>query len=131
MQASISNRRRSAVAAFLWSQFVYWCAVAMAAWAITYMPPGSVRSVLVLTPIVPLVLIFSVTYWLYRACDEYIQHRILQAAAITAIGMLLLVSGYYYLQLVGLPPLNLAWISTFGWALFAVQMFPLLRQARR
>ena len=131
MSASNSNRRKSAVAAFLWSQYAYWCTVAIAAWAVAYMPAGSIRTVLILTPIGPAVLILSISYWLYRACDEYIQHRILQAAAITAVGLLLLVTSYYYLQLAGLPPLNLAWVSTFGWVLFIVQMVPLLRQAKR
>lgn len=131
MPSPIPNHRRSATAAFLWSQFAYWCAVAIAAWAVAYMPAGSIRTVLILTPIGPAILILSVAYWLYRSCDEYLQHRILQAAAITAIGMLLLVTSCYYLQLAGLTPLNLAWISTFGWVLFIAQMFPLLRQAQR
>jgi small-conductance mechanosensitive channel len=131
MEPSKPQSRRAAVAAIFWSQFAYWCSVAIAVWAATHLPRGSIRFVLIVTPVIPAVLIFAVTYWLYRACDEYIQKRILQAAAITATGMLLLVTAYYYLQLAGLPPLNLAWISNFGWALFFVQMFPLLVHARR
>lgn len=123
--------RKSAIAALLWSQFVYWCAVAIAAWAVACMPAGGIRSALALTPIGPALLVFSVSYWLYRACDEYIRQRMLQAAAVTAVGMMLLVTVYYYLQLAGLPPLNLAWISDFGWVLFIGQIIPILRQSRQ
>jgi hypothetical protein len=95
-------------------------------WAVTHMPTGSIRTVLVITPAASAMLIVAVAYWNYCACDEYVRYKILQAGSITALGMLLFVTIYYYLELTGLPRLSLIWVSVFGWSLFILQLLPLL-----
>lgn len=120
-----TSKRRTAVSAFLWSQFVYWCVAAVGAWALARVASRGGSLLLLLPPLAPTLLVAAVTHHIYRSCDEYVRHRILQSAAVTAIGMTLLVTGYLYLRRAGLPPLNLAWMNAFGWALFSIQLMPM------
>jgi hypothetical protein len=112
----------SALRAILWTQWTYWCALAIAVWAAIQLPPGSTRTILILTPILPAFLIFGVTYWIYRSCDEYIRLRILQAGAITATVIAFATMSYYFLERLGFPKVSMGWVSNLAWGTFIVQM---------
>jgi len=121
---------RSAVSAIFWSQWAYWCTLAMAVWAYAVLPGGSVRTLLILTPVMPGILVFAVSYWLYRASDEYIRLRTLQAATITAGAVALLCLACFLLELAGMPRLSMMWVHVVGWSLFNAQMLRLALEAR-
>jgi hypothetical protein len=76
---------RFAVRGVVYSQWAYWCSLVIAASSIIYIPPGSIRTVAMLTPVLTAFLCISVAYWLYKACDEYIRQRLLKCIAFTAI----------------------------------------------
>jgi hypothetical protein len=119
-----------AVRAIIWSQWGYWCSVAAAVWAYIAMPYGAVRTVLILTPILPGLLIFAVTHWLYSVCDEYIRLRTLQAAARTAVIVAILSMAYFFLELLGYPRLSTMWLLLVGWSVFDAQMLWLMSLER-
>lgn len=121
---------RSASGAILWSQWAYWCALGVAVWAHVAMPLGSIRTLLVMTPIAPGILIFAVSYWLYQVCDEYIKQRTLQAATLTAMVLATLSMVYVFLELIGFPKLSMMWVQLVGWSLFNAQMIKLWFEAK-
>ena len=120
----------AAVRAIFWSQWAYWCALAMAIWAYVMMPQGNIRTLLVLTPILPGLLIFAVTYWLYETCDEYVRLRTLQAATLTAMLVAVLSMIYFFLELLGFPKLSMMWIHIVGWSVFDAQLLWLMFRSR-
>jgi hypothetical protein len=120
----------SAASAIFWSQWAYWCALGIAIWAYLAMPSGSIRSILVLAPIAPGLLIFAVSYWLFQSCDEYVRYRTVRAAAITGIAIGLLSMIYFFLELLGFPKLSMMWIQAVGWSVFNVQMLYLWFEAK-
>ncbi len=126
----MSTVRRSAVQSVLWSQWTYWCALAIAVWAYVRMPPGDIRVALILAPIAPGLLIFAVTYWLYRSCDEYIRMRTLQAATVTAALVAMLSMIYFFLELLGFPRLSMMWMHVVGWSVFDAQILWLMLRLR-
>jgi hypothetical protein len=97
----------------------------MSIWALMQMQQGSVRALLILSPIVPGLLMFAVPVWLYRAADEYIRLRILGAAAVSAFVVAAFVFVCAHLEFVGVPRLSLVWVHNLGWALFVIQMLRL------
>jgi len=111
--------------AFLWAQLAYWLTLGMSIWGLTQMPRGSVRTLLILFPIVPGLLMFALTGWLYRASDEYIRLRMLAAAAVSAFVVGAFVFVYGHLELIGFQHLSMAWVHNLGWALFVIQMLRL------
>ena len=119
-----------AVKATLWSQWAYWCALGVAVWAYIVMPHGSVRTILILAPILPGLFIFAVTYWQYKACDEYIRFKTLQAGTITAVIVATLAMIYFFLELLGFPRLSTMWIQVVGWSVFDAQMLRLMLRSR-
>ena len=119
-----------AVKAILWGQWAYWCALGVAVWAYIVMPHGSIRTVLILAPILPGLLIFAVTYWQYKACDEYVRLRTLQAATLTAAIVAILAMIYFFLELLGFPRLSMMWVQIIGWSIFDAQMLHLMLRAR-
>jgi uncharacterized membrane protein YraQ (UPF0718 family) len=118
--------RRLAWHAILWSQWAYWCQVAIAAWAHHFLPAGGVRTALVLAPTLSAVLVFAVTRWLYLASDEYFRARVLQAATTTAALLAFLATVYCFVELLGYPRLSLLWPLLVGWGIFGAQMLPLV-----
>jgi hypothetical protein len=118
------------VKAILWSQWAYWSTLGVAAWAYVFMPHGGVRTVLILTPILPSLFIFAVTYWLYRASDEFIRFRTLQAGTLTAMIVTILATIYFFLELLGYPKLSMMWIPIVAWTVFDGQMIRLMIQSR-
>ena len=69
--------RPYAIRGVVYGQWAYWGTLGTAIWSYAYMPQGSIRTALILTPILPALLIVAVAYWLYQACDGYAQSRIL------------------------------------------------------
>lgn len=109
----------------LYAQWAYWCMWGVCIWAQFYLPPGPVRTVLTLSPILPGVLIVAVAIWQYRACDEFIRHKILCAATITAVTTAIWTLAYSYFELVGLPRLSMMWVCNVGWLVFIFLMLRL------
>jgi len=111
-------------------QWTYWCTLGMAAWSYAYMPQGSTRSALILTPILPTLLILATACWVYKACDEYVRARILKSVAITAAVVALSTSSYFILELFGFPRLSMLWINLLGWSIFNLQMLYVIVRSR-
>jgi hypothetical protein len=105
---------------------VYIAAIATCAWASTVEVAGPVRTVLILTPILPGLALIGLTVRAYRLCDRIIQLRMLQAAALAAIVVAVFAMVYFFLELLGLPRLSTAWISNSVWAVFVAQMIRLI-----
>lgn len=113
---------RSAIRGVVYSQWAYWVSLAMAAYGGIFLPRGSVRDILILTPVMTeLFCVFS-TYWLYRACDEYLRLRLLKAAAVTGIVLAFCTLGGFFLALFGRPPVSMVWINLLGWTVFNLQL---------
>ena len=117
------------VRALLYSQWAYWCMWAACLWAQFHLAPGTTRTVLTMSPVLPGFLIVAVAIWQYRASDEYIRLRILWAVATAAVVTALWTLTYGYLELVGLPRLSMMWVGNVGWLLFVVLMIRLMLSA--
>ena len=113
--------------AMFWSQWGYWWMVAVAIWAHLYLPPGPIRTVLILTPILPGLIILGLSYHFYEASDEYIRLRILKAGTVTGLTLALFTLVYSFLELLGFPRLSAAWIALVGWSVFVIQIVMVLR----
>src|SRR5215470_10867609 len=114
----------------LGSQWAYWSSLVVAVWGYAYMPQGSIRTVLILTPILPALLIVATAYWVYRACDEYVRARILTAVAYTAAIVACATLSYFVLELFGFPRVSMLWINLIGWSLFNLQMLYVIFRSR-
>jgi hypothetical protein len=106
---------------------VYLLAYAGAMWALLRLPPGTMRSTLVLAPILPgLGLIWS-TVLAYRRADEFVQREILLAGSLAALFTAVWTLAYAFLEPLGLPHLNMGFVHTFGWPVFIWRMVQLMR----
>jgi len=120
-----------AVRAVAYSQWAYWSALACAALSVTYIPAGSMRTFVILVPILAAILCVAVASWLYTACDEYIRARLLRSVTITALVVALGSLGYFCLELLGFPRQSMIWVSILGWSIFNLQvLFVILRASR-
>lgn len=122
--------RSYAIRGVVYGQWTYWGTLGTAIWSYAYMPPGSTRTALILTPILPALLIVAVAYWVYRACDEYVQSRILKCIAITGVIIAFCTLGYFFMELFGLPRLSMLWINLLGWGVFNLQMLYVIFRSR-
>jgi hypothetical protein len=86
---------RLAVRSVAYSQWAYWCSIVVAALSVAYIPPGSIRIAVLMSPILAGLLCLSVAYWLYQACDEYIRSKLLQCVATTAVIVAFASLGYF------------------------------------
>src|SRR5689334_24878728 len=120
---------REAMKGIFWCQWAYWGALGVAVWSYLYFPPGSTRTLLVLTPVLPAVLIAAVAYWIYEDCDEYIRAQILRSVVITAVAVAFGTLAYFILELFGYPRLSALWVNLAGWSLFNVQLIYVLFRA--
>ena len=130
MTGKIHAHPGEAMKGIFWCQWAYWCSLAIAIYSYGHYPPGSVRTMLVLTPVLPALLIVSVVYWIYQDCDEYIQLRILRAVVMTAIVVALGTLSYFILEMFGYPRLSALWVNLIGWSLFNAQMMYVLFRSR-
>ena len=105
---------------------VYLVALGTAIWAFTSVATGSLRTALIVAPILPGLTLIGLTLRSYRLCDEYIRLRTLQAAAITVLVVAVFSLVYSFLELLGLPRLSAAWFSNIVWLVFVPQMLRLI-----
>jgi hypothetical protein len=98
--------------------------------SISYIPPGSIRTAVMLAPIFAASLCVSVAYWLYQSCDEYVRQRLLRCMAITAVIVAFCTLGYFFLELLGFPRLSMLWVNLLGWSVFDLQMLFVIFRAR-
>jgi hypothetical protein len=113
-----------------WCQWAYWCTLAIAAWSYTHIPQGSIRTTLILTPVLPAVLIVAVAFWMYQACDEFIRLRILNCVSLTALAVAFGTLAYFVLELFGLPRLSMVVVNLFGWSVFNLLMIYVIIRSR-
>jgi hypothetical protein len=106
---------------------VYLIAYAAAMWAMRSLPNGSMRFALIVVPVLPGLLLIASAVRSYRRCDEFIRLRILQATAVTAVVTAVWTLAYGYLEIAGLPHLNVAVTHAVAWPIFVWQMARLLR----
>jgi len=108
----------------------YVTACAAAAWALSSLPPGTLRTMVVLLPVLPGCYLIWMAAHLYRRSDEYIRLRVLQAIAWAATVTAVWTMAYAFLELAGLPKLSLGWVSTVGWGIFVGWMVRLVVTGR-
>ena len=114
-----------------YSQWAYWSSLAGAALSVVYIPPGSLRTFVILTPLLTAILCAAVTSWVYSACDEYVRAKILRAVTITALAAALASLGYFCLELLGYPRQSMIWVSILGWSVFNLQILHVIFRASR
>jgi hypothetical protein len=115
---------------FLACQYIYWISLGLSAWSIRYIPPGSVQTAVMLTPVLTALYCVYATYVLYKACDEYIRLQILRCVAWTTVVVSFCTLAYFFLELDGYPRLSMLWVNLLGWSVFSVQMFVVLQRSR-
>ncbi|HTC44259.1 MAG TPA: hypothetical protein VK696_04345 [Steroidobacteraceae bacterium] len=81
-------------------------------------------------PLLTLLLLVCSIYWVYRASDEYIRHRILKCAALTGVILAFSTLGYYCLERLGYPHLSMIVVNLYGWTIFTVLMLWVLYRAK-
>lgn len=118
------------VTGILFSLWTYLCTLIMAAMAPHYLATGGTREFLLLLPMLTLLLVVCVTYWVYRASDEYIRHRILKCAALTGVILAFSTLGYFCLERLGYPQLSMIVVNLYGWSVFTILMLWVLYRAR-
>ncbi len=118
------------VMAILFSLWVYLCTLVMAAVAPRYLAAGHTREFVLLLPLLTLLLVVCIIYWVYRASDEYIRHRILKCAAITGVILAFSTLGYFCLERLGYPQLSMIVVNLYGWSVFTILMLWVLYRAR-
>jgi TctA family transporter len=119
-----------AIHTIYWSQNAYWCTLLIAVVSLIYLPPGPVRTGVVLTPVLTGLYGLSLVYWLYRDSDEYIQLRILKCAAVTAAVVIFGTLGYFLLELCGFPRLSAIAINLISSTVFNLQLMYVLIASR-
>jgi hypothetical protein len=112
------------------SQWTYWCSLAVSALSVRYIPPGTIQTAVMLVPVLAAILSMSVAYWLYEACDEFIRIQLLKSAAVTAIIIAVGTLGYFFLELTGLPRVSMLWVNLVGWSAFNLQLILVIRRSR-
>jgi hypothetical protein len=93
-------------------------------------PQGSIRTTLILTPVLPAILIVGIAYWMYRACDEFIRLRILKCVVLTALAVAFGTLAYFVLELFGFPRLCMLAVNLYGWSMFNLMMIYVIIRAR-
>jgi hypothetical protein len=121
---------RFAVKTVGWTQWAYWCSLAMAVLAIAYIPAGSVRNFVVITPALTAALCIAASFWLYDACDEYLRHRILRAVTRTAILITAGTLAWFFFELNGFPRISMLWVNLVAWSVFNAQMLFVVFRSR-
>jgi hypothetical protein len=106
-----STLPRYQLSAVAWTQWAYWCSLVMAVMAIRYIPEGSVRNTVMLTPVLTAALCLSMAFWLYEACDEYLRSAVLRCVARTAAIVAGGTVAYFIAELAGAPKLSMLWVK--------------------
>jgi hypothetical protein len=74
------------------------------------MPPGTARTLLLLTPVVPIGLAVWVIARQFGRMDEFVRLRSLESIAVAAAVTAACSLTYGFLELVGLPRLSMFWV---------------------
>jgi hypothetical protein len=112
---------------FGWWFFAYLLCYGLAMWALPNLPPGPLRTSLVLSPITPGLAMIFATVVAYRRGDEFVQREVLIATALAALVTAVWTLVYAYLEALGFPHLNVGFVHTFGWPIFLWRMVRLMR----
>lgn len=112
------------------SQWTYWCSLAVSALSVRYIPPGPIQIAVMLVPVLAAILSISVAYWLYEACDEFIRIQLLRCVVVTAIIVAVVTLGYFFLELSGFPRVSMLWVNLVGWSAFNLQVILIVRRSR-
>jgi hypothetical protein len=126
MQAGTRQALSSWMRQFGLAIAVYIAMLVIATCALVAVNTRPIRTALVLAPILPGLALIGLTIRAYIRCDEFIQLRILQAAALAALVVAAFTLIYFFLGLLGLPHLSVAWISNILWAIFMAQLVRLM-----
>jgi hypothetical protein len=113
---------RFAVSTVGYSQWAYWCSLVGAVMATLYIPAGSLRTFVVVTPALTAALCVAASFWLYEACDEFQRVRILRAITRTAVFVAAGTLVWFMFELAGYPRLSMLWVNIAGWSVFNLQM---------
>jgi hypothetical protein len=119
-----------AVRGVAFSQWTYWCSLAIAALSVRFIPPGGIQTAVMLVPVLAAILSVSVAYWVYEACDEFVRIQLLKAVARTAILAACITLVYFFLELSGFPHVSMLWINLLGWSVFNLQVILIIRRSR-
>ena len=114
----------------LYSLWAYLCTLGMAGLALAFMPKGNTQTALLLLPLLTTLLLICITYWIYRACDEYLRLKILRCVARTAVFAAFATLGYFCLELMGYPRQSMIVVNLVCWAVFSLQLLIVLYRAR-
>jgi hypothetical protein len=112
------------------SQWIYWCSLAVSALSVRYIPAGNIQTAVMLIPVLAAILSVSVAYWIYEACDEFIRIQLLKSVAVTAIIVAVGTLGYFFLELTGFPRVSMLWVNLVGWSVFNLQVILVVRRSR-
>jgi hypothetical protein len=118
------------VSGVILAQWAYWCSLSMAALSVTYIPPGSLRTMVMLTPVLTGLYAVFVARTLYKMCDEYIRRRLLQCVVNTALVVAGASLAYFLLEQIGYARLSVIWVNLLGWSVFNLQMLFVLFRSR-
>lgn len=121
---------RKAALGIFFGQWAYWCMLAVAAWSYRYIPQGSIRTTLILSPVLPAILIAAIAFWMYRACDEFIRLRILKCLVLTALAIAFGTLTYFVMELLDFPRLSMIVVNLFGWSAFNLLMIYVIARSR-
>lgn len=114
----------------LFSLWTYGCCLWVAAATPRYLAAGTREFIVLSLPLLTLLLVVGIIYFVYRASDEYIRHRILKAVALTAVILAFSSSVYFSLERLGFPKLSMVVVIGYGWAVFAALFIGVLSRAR-
>jgi hypothetical protein len=118
------------VTGIIGSLWTYLATLVMAALAPRYLAAGGAREIVLLLPLLTTLLVVAIIYWVYRASDEYIRHRILKCAALTGVILAFSTLGYFCLERIGYPQLSMIAVNLFGWSIFTILVLWVLYRAR-
>lgn len=121
---------REALRSLAASQWAYWCSLVIAAMSAIYIPPGSMRTMVILLPIVTALFCVTVMYWLYKECDEYLQLRLLKSVCLAAAVVSFATLCYFFLELAGYPKLSMVWVNLLGWSVLNLRVLSVLFRSK-
>jgi len=98
---------------------LYTAVLVASIYAANAMPPGYVRTLVVITPSIPIALVFWVIGRQFRRMDEFVRLRTLESMAISSsvVGAFSLTYGFF--EMAGFPKLSMFWV----WGLMGLSTF--------
>jgi hypothetical protein len=131
--ALTARRTRPRPFAPIWilsGQYTYWISFALSVLSIRYIPPGGIRTAVMLTPALTALYSVYAVWEMYRQSDEYIRLQLLKCVASTAIIVSFCTLCYFFLELLGYPHLSMLWVNLLLWSVFNVQVLLLYLSER-